>query len=189
MKASWSQLRPGVPSEPVVRAALATIPAASADREDQAERLSHQGVTSTRGPVLAQPPTFDQRMKTRTILTIVFLGMLVIALVAGIGSKIGGGAKTFGRVAEVLKTHRFILDCVGSPVKEVQENDGPSEVSLASDGRRNGYYSVTITGPKGKELLKAYWCELPGGVVEVYAIYRTKDFAQDSLIWGAPRAS
>jgi hypothetical protein len=52
---------------------------------------------------------------------------------------------------------------------------------------RHGFYSIKATGPNGKESLKAYWSELPGNILQIYAIYRTKPWTQDELLWGASR--
>ena len=114
---------------------------------------------------------------------------MVLAVAIILGRAVSGGEKTFLSVAGVLKTHIYILDRVGSPVRAVVQNDGPWKVSRALDGHRHGYYSVTAEGPKGKESLKAYWRELPNGMTEVYAIYhyQTKAFTADELLWGAPR--
>jgi hypothetical protein len=129
---------------------------------------------------------FGTSVKNRIILILAAFTVVLAAAII-LGRAISGGEKTFLSVEGVLKTHSYILDRVGSPVKAVDQNDGPWRVSLASDGHRHGYYSVTAEGPKGKEALKAYWRELPNGMMEVYAIYQTKAATADKLLWGAPR--
>lgn len=119
------------------------------------------------------------------LLVAVFAVLVAIAVIAG--RAVSGGEKTFVSVAGVLTTNSFLLGQVGSPAKVVAEKEGPSTVYLATDGRGHGFYSVKAEGPRGRESLKVYWCELQGGLVEVYAIYRTKAWTQDKLVWGAPR--
>src|ERR1022692_1992759 len=99
------------------------------------------------------------------------------------------GEKTFLPVAGILKTNSCVLSRVGSPVTAILQDEGPCGVMLAFDGHRHGFYSVTAEGPKGKEPLKAYWRELPNATVEVYALYRTKAWTQDKLVWGTPGPS
>lgn len=112
----------------------------------------------------------------------------VVFVVAVIASrKISGGDKTFFKVAAALKTNSFLLDRVGSPVRDVEQNDGPSEVSLGDSGRRHGYYSIEADGAKAKESFKVYWRELPEGTVEIYAIYKTAPLKSDELLWGQPK--
>ena len=126
-------------------------------------------------------------MKSRTILTLAAPAVVVFAVAIVLVRNVSGGEKTFLNVAGVLKTHSFILDRVGSPVRAVDQNDGPWKVYLQPNGHRHGFYSVTVEGPKGKASLKAYWRELPNGIMEVYAIYQTKAFTADELLWGAPQ--
>lgn len=109
---------------------------------------------------------------------VVFVTAIVLTRV------ISGGQETFMRVAEALKSHSYITSRVGTPVTQMIEGDGPSEVSRAMDGRRDGYYSVAAEGPKGRADLKAYWRERADHSIEVYAIFSTKSFAQDELVWG-----
>ena len=132
-----------------------------------------------------KPPTAAQGAKKY-----LFIAALaaVIFVVAVIGSrKISGGDKTFAKVAAALKTNSFLLERVGSPVRNVEENGGPSEISLGSNGLRYGYYSIEADGSKANESLKAYWRELPGGAVEIYAIYKTAPLKTDELLWGQPK--
>jgi hypothetical protein len=100
---------------------------------------------------------------------------------------VGGGEKTFLPVAGILKTNSYVLSRVGSPVTAILQDVGPWRVDLELDGHRQGFYSVTAEGPKGREPLKAYWRELPNASVEVYALYRMKAWTQDELVWGEPR--
>src|SRR5262249_13940727 len=95
-----------------------------------------------------------------------------------------GGQKAFDRVAQVLRTNTFVIARVGSPVGAIVQGNGPSHVALGVDGRMHGFYSVNIEGPTGKESLKANWDEPMTDSPRVYAIYRTKAWAQDELVWG-----
>jgi hypothetical protein len=128
-------------------------------------------------------------MRRRTILLIVAAFAVVILVVSILGRIVSGGDKTFLAVVAVIETNSFVAGRVGSPVIAVDKNDGPWRVLLAQDGHRSGYYSVTVTGPKGKEALKAYWREISNGQFEVYSIYKTAPFAQDQLLWGVPGQS
>ena len=126
-------------------------------------------------------------MRLRTIFLLVVAFGILVGIVEIVGRAVSGGEKTFLRAAAVLKTNSFILGRVGSPVTAVTHDGGPERVVLGTDGRRHGLYSVKTEGPMGEESLKVYWCDLPGGTLQVYAIYRTKPWAQDELVWGAPR--
>jgi len=126
-------------------------------------------------------------MKLRTILVILGAFALLVGVVEILGRAVSGGEKTFVRVAAVMKTNSFIIGRVGAPVSAIAHDGGPERTVLGTDGRRHGFYSVTASGPTGKETLKAYWCELPGDILQIYAIYRTKPWAQDELVWGASR--
>jgi len=106
--------------------------------------------------------------------------------VSVLGRIISGGDRTFLGVVAVLEANSFVAGRVGSPVIAITKKAGPWRVSLAQDGHRSGYYTVTVTGSKGKESLKAYWRELSDGRFEVYSIYKTELFKQDELLWGAP---
>ena len=112
---------------------------------------------------------------------IVFVTTIVLVQI------ISGGEKTFQRVAETLKAHRYIVEKVGSPIASVAENGGPSEISISSEDRRYGYYSVDVEGPKMKVPLKVYWREQTDGAIEIDAIFGSKPWAQDVLVWGQIR--
>jgi hypothetical protein len=125
-------------------------------------------------------------MTKRTIFVIVACALVVFVAAVVLGGLVSGGAKTFHSVATALENHNFIVGQVGTPVS-IEKNDGPWKVMLGADGRRHGYYSITASGSKTNEMLKAYWQELSGGSVEVYAIYRTQAWAQDELVWGVSK--
>ena len=126
-------------------------------------------------------------MTRRILFTLIALAAVAWILVVAFASRtISGGDKTFLDVASVLKEQSYVVTHVGSPLS-ITKNDGPWRVLLEPDGRRHGFYSITAKGTKAEETLKAYWQELSGGSVEIYAIYKTKAWAQDELVWGAPR--
>jgi hypothetical protein len=126
-------------------------------------------------------------MTRRTLFTLIALAVVAwILVVALAGKAISGGDKTFLKVASGLQEQTYIVSHVGSPAS-ITRDDGPCRIYLESDGRRHGFYSITAKGTKAEETLKAYWQELSGGSVEIYALYRTKAWAQDELVWGAPR--
>jgi hypothetical protein len=126
-------------------------------------------------------------MKKPILLLLAVVFAVLLAIVAIAGRAVSGGEKTFVSVAGVLSTNGFLLGQVGSPVKVVAEKEGPSTVYLATDGRRHGFYSVKADGPRGTESLKVHWRESSDGIMEVHAIYRTKAWTQDKLVWGTPR--
>ena len=128
--------------------------------------------------------TLGNLMKKSTAAWLGVAAVVVLVTAIVLTRLISGGQETFMRVAEALKTHAYIISRVGTPVTHVIESDGPSEVSRAMDGRRDGYYSVAAEGPKGKTDLKAYWRERADRSIEIYAIFSTKPWAQDELVWG-----
>jgi hypothetical protein len=130
---------------------------------------------------------FGISMRKSIVLLLAAVFAVLMAIVAFASRAVSGGEKTFVSVAGALKTNSFLLGQIGSPVKVVAEKEGPSTVYFATDGRRHGFYSVKVEGPRGGESLKVYWRELPGGLMEVHAIYRTKAWSQDKQVWGTPR--
>ena len=126
-------------------------------------------------------------MSTKTRVWFLVVAVLLALLLEVVGRAISGGEKTFLRVATVLRTNSFVLSRVGSPVATVARDGGPRRSALEKNGRRHGFDSLKVAGATGSESLKVYWCESAGGLMEVYAIYRTKPWAQDELVWGAPR--
>ena len=113
---------------------------------------------------------------------IAFVGMIEL-----LGRRISGGHQTFFAVSEALRTNSYIVGRVGSPVTSVTKNDGPEHAVLAARGHRYGFYSVTASGRSTNSEFKIFWDQLPGSNVQVYAIYRTKLWADDVLVWGTNR--
>jgi hypothetical protein len=99
-----------------------------------------------------------------------------------------GADEASHKIGSLLATHGYILRLVGSPASITVQRDEPSRVERDwKSNRRDGFFTVTATGPKGTESLKAFWAEGTAGAIDVYAIYRTAPWKQDVLIWGTPR--
>lgn len=91
------------------------------------------------------------------------------------------------KVALALKTNAYVVSQVGVPKSVVAQDAEPWKISVERDGRRHGYYTYGLIGPKGSDAIKAYWSETTDGTLEIDAIYHSKAWAQDTLVWGTPK--
>jgi hypothetical protein len=122
-------------------------------------------------------------MNPKKLMGIAVAGAALIAVIAIVGPLISGGERMFAKVSQAVLANEFIQDVAGKPPIHVRQNDGPSEVEIDTSGRRNGFYSMDLTGSNGMQALKVYWRESTNGAVELERVYRSAPFKSDVLLW------